>query len=64
MNEPPPPDKLMLRLYGLGKPMVDKLRTTKESPSEYIRRLIANDLGVPVPIAEPYPAKQARQARE
>ena len=45
-NETPKlPDKLTFRPGNLAKPMGKRLAKTGETPSEYIRRLIADDLG-------------------
>ena len=39
------PEKLTFRPGNLAGPMVKRLAKTGETPSEYMRRLIADDLG-------------------
>ena len=43
------PDKLTVRVGSLAKPMARKLAQTEESPSQYVRRLIAEDTGARQP---------------
>lgn len=42
-------DKVSFRLGPLAKPLARKLERTGETLSEYLRRLIAKDLGVKPP---------------
>lgn len=43
------PDRISFRPGNLAGPMELKLAATSETPSEYIRRLIASDCGVDAP---------------
>ena len=43
------PDKITFRPGSLAAPMSRRLQETEEKPSEYIRRLIAEDCGKPAP---------------
>lgn len=42
-------DRITLRLGDLAEPMTAKITATGETPSEYIRRLIARDCKVEAP---------------
>jgi hypothetical protein len=43
------PQKISFRLGELAGPMAAKIAATEETPSEYIRRVVAADLGCDVP---------------
>lgn len=43
------PDKITFRLGDLAGPMSARIERTQETPSEYLRRVVAADLGVVPP---------------
>lgn len=59
------PDKISFRTGTLAGPMAAKLAETTETPSEYLRRLVASDCGVECPEmreGNPNAAEQAQRA--
>jgi hypothetical protein len=59
------PDKISFRPGTLAGPMAAKLAETSETPSEYLRRLVASDCGVECPEMKegnPNAAEQAQLA--
>ena len=59
------PEKISFRPGSLVGPMAAKLAETNETPSEYLRRLVASDCGVECPelkAGNPNAAEQAQRA--
>lgn len=59
------PDKISFRPGSLAGPMAARLNDTGETPSNYVRRLIAEDCGVDPPemlAGNPNAAQQAEAA--
>ena len=44
------PERLSIRLASLREPLARRLAKLRKTPSEYIRSLVAADLGIPVPV--------------
>ena len=49
------PDRITIRLGTLRDPLDRRLAKLKQSPSEFIRRLIASELQIDSPIMRPGP---------
>jgi len=43
------PEKISFRPGDLAGPMAERIDATQETPSEYLRRVVAADLGVDAP---------------
>lgn len=43
------PEKISFRPGDLAGPMAERIEATQETPSEYLRRVVAADLGVEAP---------------
>ncbi len=43
------PDKITFRPGSLAGPLAKRLQETGETPSDYLRRLISEDCGKPLP---------------
>lgn len=60
------PEKISFRPGPLAGPMGRKLKATGETPSEYLRRLVAEDTGKPEPemsVGNPEFRKQKKLAK-
>lgn len=49
------PERITIRLGNLREPLQKRLKRARCTPSEYLRRLLASDLGVHAPIMRPGP---------
>lgn len=49
------PERITIRLGNLRGPLEKKLKRKRCTPSEYVRRLLASDLGVHAPVMRPGP---------
>lgn len=43
------PDKISFRPGNLAGPMAERITETGETPSEYLRRVVASDIGIDTP---------------
>lgn len=49
------PERITIRLGNLRGPLEKRLNRKRCTPSEYVRRLLASDLGVHAPVMRPGP---------